>query len=59
MYILEPATTRAEIKITKDHSIALLKGHVSTSILLDFPEDSKSLTKSFSELLLLLIDFLF
>ena len=40
MYILELGTTTTEIKITKDH-VALLKGNLSTPILLDFPEDLK------------------
>lgn len=58
MYILELATTTTEIKITKDH-MALLKGNLSTPILLDFPEDLKLLMRYLFMLLLLFINFLF
>ena len=58
MYILGLVTIITEIKITKDHNIALLKGNLSTPILPDFPEDLKLLMKYLFELLLLLINFL-
>lgn len=57
MYNLDLEITITEIKITKDYNIALLKGHVSTLILLDFSEHLKLLINYLTELLLLRISF--
>lgn len=52
MYILDLEIAITEIEISQDYNIALLKGHLSTLILLDLSEHLKLFITCHFELLL-------